>query len=176
MHQLRARRQRTGHAAYAAIAGGLGALALLVWGTILRDAAEAPPHPPTRGYLAFLAAAIVLGVSASAATASWMSTRVNQRLHAEADQLRDYDDERLVRDVARQIIKTAGEKQFAQCVANEVTRQLNERERAAKQQRWETLLCDTGTTGPIPAPPQQPRGNDQVVPFTRRPGNARNSG
>lgn len=176
MHRLRARRQKPGHTAYAAIAGTLGGLTIFVWGSILKDAVLEPPHEPTRGYLAFLAAAIVLGVSAAAATASWMSTRVNQRLTAEGDQLREYDQERLVKTIARQIVTTAQEQQFSKAVADEVTRQLDARDRATKQQRWESFLTDTGTAGPAAPQPQQQRGgSDPVIPFTRRPGSARNS-
>ncbi|NIL57133.1 hypothetical protein HCB18_09390 [Salinispora arenicola] len=50
---------------------------------------------------------------------------------------------------------------------------LDARDRADKQRRWESFLTHTGAGGPPTLP--HPHG-DSVVPFTRRPESARNSG
>lgn len=178
MHRLRTERQQTGHTVYASIAAGLGGLALLAAGNVLREAAVGSPAPPTRGYLAFLAAAVVLGVAASAAAAVWMSIRVTQRMHGESDRLREYDNDHLVKNVVREMASVDAAGTFAERVAEEVTRLLDARERAARQRRWENLIPDTGTTGPgsTPLPTHQRGSGDPVIPFARRHGGARNSG
>lgn len=174
---LKRRQQVTGRP-YGPIAGVLCAVATFVWGAILREARINPHVIPSRAYLAWLAFAIVLGFSAAVAAILWCSVVNTRRLAADGDRIDEYNSDRLTKNLAQQIIATATEKQLAKCVADEVTRQLDTRDRAAKQQRWETLLSDTGTTGPSAPPPQpqQQRGGDPVVPFARRPGSARNSG
>lgn len=101
---LKRREQATAHP-YGPIAGTLGAAALVVWGSILRDARVDPLTIANRAYLAWLAFAIVLGIAASAATVLWASVRNTRRLAAEQDRIKKYDDEQKAKRDDRQTEK-----------------------------------------------------------------------
>lgn len=157
--KLLERRQQHGHTAYAAVAATIDGVALLVWGTILRDAILEPPSAPSRAYLAFLAFAIVLAMAGSAGTFTWMIVIVNQRLASEQDRIKAYDDEQQIKKVT-----------------NAVVAALDKRDRQAKQEQWENLLGGTGTigggsggsAGPVPQPRNGESGN--VIPWRRAGG------
>lgn len=152
---LKQRRQNHGHCAYGGVALAIGGTALLVWGFILRDAYFEPPNPATRGYIAFLAAAIVLGISGSAAAFTWMIVRVIQRLTAEQDLINDYETEQRAKRDALHIEQTA----------QRVIDLMRDAERNKRQSFWEEQAAEMRrATGTGPTPRRAPDVAPQVPP------------
>ncbi|MER7331810.1 MULTISPECIES: hypothetical protein [unclassified Micromonospora] len=148
------KRQHYGHTVYGTIAGLLAGTAVFIWGFILRDAYDSPPQAPTRGYLAWLAFAVVIGIGGLISTFTWMTVRVIQRLAAERDRISRYD-----------------EKQFVKKVVTGVHEALKEDRRAEKVRRWQEAFAAEGTTGNPPAPPPSTvcgADRTQVIPITGR--------
>lgn len=97
---LKAKRQRAGHASYGLIALTLTVAAAFVWGLVFRDAHTGATTHIDRPYLAFLAFAQIVGIASTASTLTWMVVRAMQRQIADHDTIRTYDDEQLVKHVA----------------------------------------------------------------------------
>lgn len=104
--RLLEKRQKIGHTPTAVTAAILDSIALVLWGIILRDTHTSPSQPPTRAYLAFLALSSVIALAASTATLAWGIAKYVQRLTAESDRLKAYDEQQLVKRVTASVLKS----------------------------------------------------------------------
>ncbi len=163
MLELLAKRQKASISAYALPVVILDAVALFVWGVILRDAQHAPPEPVTVAYAASLTAATVLALCAITATAVWILVGFLKREAAERDRIIEYQTKHHKKRLNTQV----------DAIADAVHARIRQAEHDARQTFWERKADEqrqaaTGT-GPPPRRHASEAGNTDPSPVLQFP-------
>lgn len=145
---LKKRQEANTPVAYRVLAAVTGGAALVLWGVVAASSVHEPGAPIDRAYGAFLTFSAVVGVAAVITGVIWLRERDASRHRAEADRIRRYRSDRLVKRTAAAVMSA-----------------LHEEQRAERIQRFERAFTDASAQRP---------GNP-VIPFPQPRGESRNS-